>query len=179
MPAPTLRHSREYARETCQMTVATNAAAECDSGCCRHRHRRRQRRTICRPQARGTVRRLDPYWTWVRRWTACPSPTCGPPLHGMRRLPDHHDGTPPHVCQHLQARCLNPHPLAHRASAAVGQRPRWSRRMWVILRSGPWHTSQQLLGRFFVLSPSGEVTFDYVKTPPPAIVCSGRTLGEK
>jgi hypothetical protein len=85
---------------------------------------------------------LDPCWTWVRRWTACPSPTCGPPLHGTRRLPDHHDGTPPLVCRHLQARCLNPHPLAHRASAEVGQWPRWSR-TWVILRSGPWHTSQR------------------------------------
>ena len=118
---------------------------------------------------------MDPCWTWVCRWTACLSPTCGPPLHGMRRLPDHHDGTPPHVCQHLQARCLNPHPLAHRASAAVGQRPRWSRRIWVILRSGPWHTSQQLLGRFFVLSPSGDDPYialireSYARSLPPSV----------
>ena len=94
--------------------------------------------------------------------------------------------TPPRPSRRDAAACLStlagsvpkPPPLAHRASAAVGQWPRWSK-TWVTFCSGPWHTSQQLLGRFFVLSPSGEVTFDYVKTPPPAIVCSGRTLGEK
>ena len=86
------------------------------------------------------------YGDWTRAGHGCvdgppvPHPPVAPPLHGMRRLPDHHDGTPPHVCQHLQARCLNPPPLAHRASAAVGQWPRWSK-TWVTLLRPVAHLS--------------------------------------
>ena len=79
-----------------------------------------------------------------------------PPLHGMRRLPDHHDGMPLHVRRHLQARCLNPHPLSHGLSAEVGHRPTMEQQDVGNPPLRPVaHLSTASLGRVFSYHPQG------------------------